>query len=87
MEILKERTIVKILSLTCLVLLSGCDTKRDSVGGSDDLIVLAAKEDRDKVRSLLSTVFNEKGKHTRAAVSVSSLPLGAAVEVDGIFEL
>ena len=59
MEILKERTIVKILLLTCLVLLSGCDTKRDSVGGSDDLIVLAAKEDRDKVKSLLSTVFND----------------------------
>ena len=59
MEILKERTIVKIVFLACLILLSGCDTKRDSVGGSDDLIVLAAKEDRDKVKSLLSTVFND----------------------------
>ncbi len=59
MEILKERTIVKTLLLICLILLSGCDTKRDSVGGSDDLIVLAAKEDRDKVKSLLSTVFND----------------------------
>jgi len=25
--------------------------------------------------------------HTRAAVSVNSLPLGVAVEVDGIFEI
>ena len=35
----------------------------------------------------ISQVFGDKGKHTRAAVSVNSLPLGAAVEVDGIFEL
>tara|TARA_Y100001970_G_scaffold187794_1_gene228470 strand:- start:2099 stop:2554 length:456 start_codon:yes stop_codon:yes gene_type:complete len=36
---------------------------------------------------LISKIFGDKGKHTRAAVSVNSLPLGAAVEVDGIFEL
>ena len=36
---------------------------------------------------LISQVFGDRGKHTRAAVSVNSLPLGAAVEVDGIFEL
>ena len=36
---------------------------------------------------LISTVFGEIGKHTRAAVSVNSLPLGVAVEVDAIFEL
>ena len=35
----------------------------------------------------LSTVFGDKGKHTRAAVSVNSLPLGAAVEIDAIFEI
>ena len=35
----------------------------------------------------LSTVFNEKGKHTRAAISTNSLPLGVAVEVDAIFEI
>ena len=32
-------------------------------------------------------VFGEAGMHTRAAVSVNSLPLGVAVEVDAIFEL
>ena len=37
--------------------------------------------------NLISNIFGNEGKHTRAAVSVSSLPLGAAVEVDGIFEL
>ena len=36
---------------------------------------------------LISEIFGDGGKHTRAAISVSSLPLGAAVEVDGIFEL
>ena len=36
---------------------------------------------------LMVKVFGEKGRHTRAAVGSSSLPLGVAVEVDGIFEL
>ena len=35
---------------------------------------------------LISSVFQNTGNHTRAAVSVNSLPLGAAVEIDGIFE-
>ena len=35
----------------------------------------------------LSFVFGQNGKHTRAAVSVNSLPLGAAVEIDSIFEI
>tara|TARA_B100000700_G_scaffold98526_1_gene110938 strand:+ start:1742 stop:2200 length:459 start_codon:yes stop_codon:yes gene_type:complete len=35
---------------------------------------------------LLVKLFDAKGKHTRAAVSVNSLPLGAAVEIDAIFE-
>jgi enamine deaminase RidA (YjgF/YER057c/UK114 family) len=36
---------------------------------------------------LLSSVFGENGKHTRAAVSANSLPLGVAVEIDAIFEI
>ena len=35
----------------------------------------------------LSTVFGANGKHARAAISTNSLPLGAAVEIDGIFEI
>ena len=35
----------------------------------------------------LSTVLEDKGKHARVAVSVNSLPLGAAVEIDAIFEI
>ena len=36
---------------------------------------------------ILSAVFENKGKHTRAAISANSLPLGAAVEIDAIFEV
>ena len=36
---------------------------------------------------LISKIFGEIGKHARAAVSVNSLPLNAAVEVDAIFEI
>ena len=35
----------------------------------------------------LSFVFGDKGKHTRAAISSNSLPLGASVEIDAIFEI
>ena len=36
---------------------------------------------------LIASIFGDVGMHTRAAVSVNSLPLGVAVEVDAIFEL
>ena len=36
---------------------------------------------------LLTNIFGQNGKHTRAAVSVNSLPLGACVEIDAIFEI
>ena len=36
---------------------------------------------------LIASIFNEAGKHTRAAISTNSLPLGVSVEVDAIFEL
>ena len=35
----------------------------------------------------LSSVFGNNGKHSRAAISTNSLPLGAAVEIDAIFEV
>ena len=35
----------------------------------------------------ISKIFGDSGMHTRAAVSVNSLPLGVSVEVDAIFEL
>ena len=36
---------------------------------------------------LIASVFGDIGKHSRAAISVNSLPLGVAVEVEAIFEL
>lgn len=36
---------------------------------------------------LMLEVMGDAGKHTRAAVGVTALPLGAAVEIDGIFEI
>ena len=55
------------------------------VNSSDDF------KDQPKVinpaSETLSSVFGNKGKHARAAVSVNSLPLGAAVEIDAIFEI
>ncbi|NLC34999.1 MAG: RidA family protein [Alcaligenaceae bacterium] len=36
---------------------------------------------------LMVAVLGDKGKHSRAAVGVSSLPRNAAVEVDAIFEV
>jgi enamine deaminase RidA (YjgF/YER057c/UK114 family) len=35
---------------------------------------------------LMVEVFGEPGRHARAAVGVASLPLGVAVEIDGVFE-
>ena len=36
---------------------------------------------------IIAKIFDNKGLHTRAAISSNSLPLGVAVEVDAIFEL
>lgn len=36
---------------------------------------------------LMAEVFGDKGKHARAAVGVNTLPLGVAVEVEGLFEV
>ena len=36
---------------------------------------------------LIDKVFENKGEHTRAAISANSLPLGVAVEVDAVFEV
>ena len=36
---------------------------------------------------LMVEVFGDSGRHARSAVSCPVLPLGAAVEVDGVFEI
>lgn len=36
---------------------------------------------------LMVSVFGDAGRHARSAVGVANLPLGFAVEVDGVFEI
>ena len=36
---------------------------------------------------LMVDIFGDAGRHSRAAVSAPSLPLNAAVEIDGVFEI
>ena len=36
---------------------------------------------------LIVDVFEDRGRHARTAVGCGSLPLGVAVEVDGIFQI
>lgn len=36
---------------------------------------------------LMIALFGERGRHARAAVGVNSLPLGAAVEIEALFEV
>ena len=52
-----------------------------AAGFTDHALVINGASD------LISEIFAEKGQHARAAVGCSSLPLGASVEVEGIFEL
>ena len=60
MRFLIEEKAIKIISIfICLIFVVNCEVKRDSIGGSDDLVVLAAKEDREQIKSLLSIVFND----------------------------
>ena len=55
------------------------------VNSSDDF------KDQPKVinpaSETLSTLLGDNGKHASAAMSTNSLPLGAAVEIDAIFEV
>jgi enamine deaminase RidA (YjgF/YER057c/UK114 family) len=65
--------------------ISSCLKITGYVNSSDEFI------DQPKVLNgaseLITAVFGDNGKHTRAAVSVNSLPLGVSVEIDAIFEL
>jgi len=37
--------------------------------------------------NLMVDVFGDRGRHARAAVGVAALPQGAAVEIEGVFEI
>jgi enamine deaminase RidA (YjgF/YER057c/UK114 family) len=75
---------------------------RLAVGGDLDRIVRCVKltgfvnstlefGDQPKVingaSDLIVAVLGDKGKHARSAVGMAALPMGVAVEVEGIFEI
>ena len=75
---------------------------RKACGGDLDRVVRVVKltgfvnstasfTDQPKVvngcSDLLVEVFGDVGRHARSAVSAASLPLGVAVEIEGIFEV
>lgn len=75
---------------------------RNAVGGDWSRVVRAVKltgfvnstpdfTDQPKVinggSDLLVAVMGDAGRHARSAVSAASLPLGVAVEIEGIFEI
>ena len=65
--------------------IKSCTKLTGFVNSTDDFI------DQPKVLNgasdLIASIFGDAGMHTRAAVSVNSLPLGVSVEVDAIFEI
>jgi enamine deaminase RidA (YjgF/YER057c/UK114 family) len=75
---------------------------RNAVGGEWGRVVRAVKltgfvnstpdfTDQPRVingaSDFLVAVMGEAGRHARSAVSAASLPLGVAVEIEGIFEI
>lgn len=64
---------VRVVKLTGFVNSTGDFTEQPAVvNGASDLMV---------------ALLGDAGRHARSAVSAASLPFGAAVEVEGIFEL
>ncbi len=65
--------LVRVVKLTGFVNSTGDFTDQPKViNGASDFLV---------------AVLGEAGKHARSAVSAASLPLGVAVEIEGIFEI
>ena len=86
----------KLCALNLLAQLKkACDGNLDKVKGCTKITGYVNSVDNfteqpkviNGASDLISKVFGEIGKHTRAAVSVNSLPLGVPVEVDAIFEI
>lgn len=65
--------VVRVVKLTAFVAATPDFTDHPKVvNGASDLMV---------------EVFGEAGRHARSSVGVASLPLGVAVEIEGIFEV
>jgi len=65
--------------IKCCIKITGFVNSNDSFTDQPKIINGASE--------LFVKVFEENGKHSRAAISANSLPLGAAVEIEAIFEI
>ena len=81
-------SIVSLVNKVCngdLSKVKSCVKLTGYVNSTDDF------QDQPKVingaSDLIVSIFGDAGKHSRAAVSTNSLPLGVSVEVDAIFQL
>ena len=81
-------SIVALVNKECngdLSKVKSCVKLTGYVNSTDDF------QDQPKVingaSDLIVSIFGDAGKHSRAAVSTNSLPLGVSVEVDAIFQL
>lgn len=64
---------------------AGCSRLRGFVNATPDFGAHAAVI--NGASDLLVEIFGERGRHTRTAIGVGSLPHGVAVEVDADFEI
>ena len=57
------------------------------IGNTSKIFYGKYVNDRFYPHNILVEILGESGKHSRSAVSAASLPLGVAVEIEGIFEI
>jgi len=100
-KVLNNESIADAQSAAKLCIINGLSQLNAYFGTLDNLVkiikisgfVNSAKDffDHPKIintaSDLLVDIFGEKGKHSRIAVGVSSLPLNATVEIDMIVEI
>lgn len=80
--------IIKQLNLACnsnLLIVKNCIKITGYINSVDNFT--EQPKIINPVSELIVQIFDQKGVHARAAVSVNSLPLGVPVEVDAIFEI
>ena len=65
------------------------DKERATLTGTDlpKLAFVDGPKVMNGASDLMVTVFGDKGRHARTTIGVAVLPLDAAVEVEGLFEV
>ena len=96
LSIEEGRTAAKLCAINIIAQAKkGCNEKLENITNCIKLTgyVNSTNEFTDQPKvinaasELISAVFGDNGKHTRAAISANSLPLGAAVEIEAVFEI